>query len=120
MNNNNNNYKALKDQWYRKLAEEGFEDIEDENGNLKNHKGSFHSTGMGCRNGNLVFKQSLEDYYRLASHKLYDAKFPSKLHKDVWTLHVAGKSREVIAKELKVSVTAVRWRIAKLRKAFGL
>lgn len=88
-------YAALEAEWDKKLADSGFQDIEQrKDGNLK-----FWSTIFVNRHtfSRLDAKQA---YYRAAGHFLHDHKFTSYERK-VWELHAEGISMRNIVKILQ-------------------
>lgn len=93
-------FKAEQDEWYRKLKEEGFEDIEFEfkdgrGGSLKR----FHSKFFVSR-----FKEGLpqakEDYYRACAEFMLCHKFKDTREQRIWELHCDGMSVRKIAVEI--------------------
>lgn len=87
--------KELQKKWYKKLAKEGFEDIEDGNNNLVQYTSSMFLRG---RRNNMSFTEimnsieSKQDYYRLAGEFLHSHKFKSDRDKFIWEQHCEGVS----------------------------
>lgn len=112
----NSNLKQLTDKWYAKLEKEGFDDIENRQGQLK----SYHSTKF-IKNivtydkmlDKKVFTQqrfqeavrskmdATAEYHRLAEHFLHSHDFQSNIQHEVWRLHTEGESYRDIAEILK-------------------
>ena len=92
-------YKATQDEWYAKLKEEGFKDIEATESGIplpafRNKKGQNYEN-------HFQFKQA---YYSKAEDTLRMTDW-SKLKprdKDIWELHTQGLSVRAIAKQLKL------------------
>jgi hypothetical protein len=90
--------------WYKKLADEGFDDIEQDEDNLK----QWHSIYFIARHTNFVGKssakevagnhgklsavqfESQQEYYQLAGAFLYEHKFKNDREKLIWELHASG------------------------------
>lgn len=89
-------FSKLKDKWYKKLKDEGFNDIEYNEDKLK----LYDSTKFPAYY-NEVTSKAKEDYYRLAVQFCSDHKFKTKYDKAVWELHALGDSAVKIAKALK-------------------
>lgn len=87
-------FKILNDQWYKKLKNEGFEDIEESETRL--HKWSPPLTRFNAE----IF-ESKQVYYQLAGQFLHEHIFESNLHKKVWELHSEGIEGREIAKSVK-------------------
>lgn len=92
MDRNSKEFKELQREWYKKLKDTGFEEIEQEDGNLKlwachAFKTHYNPTSAGAK----------EEYYRLAGHFLYQYTFESEQERLTWELHSQGKSiREIL------------------------
>lgn len=113
-------YEELRDKWYKKLKKQGFEDIEDINGQLK----MYSSTLLGNRKKVLVQHggwQAKAEYYNLAGQFLNEYKFNTKLDKIIWEYHANGLGVREIAqilrkvRVLKTSHTTI-WNIIKRLK----
>jgi len=92
--------KKLQDRWYAKLKKEGFDDIEQRDGNLK----TWHSSMFQNRRKKRYTEDSWDskiEYYRLAEHFLNDNKFKNEQEKKTWELHSEGISYEKISIRLK-------------------
>lgn len=98
-------FKALRDEWYKKLEQEGFDDIES---NYKSEKGSREHQLLHVWES-LYFKQSAvaqrfyatETYYTLCRQFSHEYPFQNSLDQKVWELHSEGSSLREIAKNLK-------------------
>lgn len=87
-------FKQLKDTWYKKLKDDGFEDIEQNEENLKDYSSHFFEL-RGEQHP--VRREAKEEYYRLVGKFLYDHEFPNKFQKNVWRLHSDGETVRNIA-----------------------
>lgn len=94
-------FKKLQDKWYAKLEKEGFEDIEQKDGNLKVWHSQIFQNRRRKRSSPEAWEAKTE-YYILAEHFLNLHKFKSKQEQTIWQLHSEGVSYEKIAKRLKV------------------
>lgn len=90
--------KDLLDKWYKKLEDEGFEDIERDEYSLK----EYHSSYFRNKHKQGSFEQK-QRYYELAAQLLHSFPFTSTASKAIWRLHCTGMSVLAIAKELKLS-----------------
>ena len=88
----NKEFLTLQQEWYDKLKAEGFEDIEQPDGNLK----SWHSFYFAL-NHNEVTADSLKEYFHLATQFMHDNDFKSKLEQFIWAHHIDGRSVREIA-----------------------
>lgn len=115
----------LKQVWYQKLADSGFEDIEDKKNNLESWTVSRFLTERNNGKDLLEVQQynsSKEAYYRIAGHFLHDHKFESHKEKLIWGYHCEGISyREIVnilsslgVKENKSRVNKVVEKLQKL------
>lgn len=100
----------LQAKWYKKLSKNGFEDIEQLDGNLKKWSNKKAS----------VIRDSQAEYYRLAQQYLHSNRFPSKLDKVVWEYHSMGLSIVKISKQMDKSRGSIEWHINKMRAIFKL
>lgn len=73
--------KDLQKLWYKKLKDSGFEDIEDENNELKVWSSAFR------RKKSLVSWEAKESYYHMANKFLNEYQFENSLDKIVWEYH---------------------------------
>lgn len=128
--------------WDKKLKESGFVDIE----NRKNFKLKGMGSGGDVYLGNnsieklitdqkvielnngglkqgyssLLWKQSQEEYFRLASQCLHEFDFKSVLERIIWQLHSEGLTFDEISKELNITLDKARRTIERLGTEFGL
>jgi hypothetical protein len=89
-------YDKLRAIWYKKLEEEGFEDIESDENNLK----IWSATRFASKKSQDV-SQGKEAYYYMATHFLNDYPFESKVEKLIWEYHADGHSVKDIVIILK-------------------
>jgi hypothetical protein len=87
----------LQREWYKRLKSEGFSDIEsmDQDGSMDSPMMSRTASGLAYR-----YDSSVEEYYRLARHFLYQGAFESDIAKHCWELHADGSSYREIVKSL--------------------
>lgn len=90
------NFKALQDKWYKKLEEEGFEDIEKTNGTLLRVDLPDNIQKFYTRD---VYDLK-EYYYRCATHFVHSHEFINEVEKAIWELHSDGLSIRNITKKL--------------------
>lgn len=79
-------FRNLQKDWYKKLANTGFEDIEDtssQNEFLKSWSSEINETG--------------QEYYYMAEHFLSEYSFQDDDEKLIWEMHTNGKSERDIA-----------------------
>lgn len=91
-------FKTLQAKWYVKLKKSGFEDQEDENGNLKFWSQKFHQNYKRFQGGGW---QTKAEYYRLAELFLTEYKFQDEADKVIWEYHANGMSTYDIADTFK-------------------
>jgi hypothetical protein len=88
-------YERVRDVWYKKLEDQGFDDIEYRDGSLRHAKGARSVTWERDD-----LKQLVQDYYCMAYHFLNDYQFDTELDKIIWEYHTNGISVRNIAKLL--------------------
>lgn len=109
----NPNLASIKKEWYKKLKDSGFEDIETDDGKLIRWSSSYLK--QVSKEGRETQQHAKESYYRLAGQFYHSYLFETRQEKLVWELHSSGKSMRDIAKVIKMSSTTVKERIHKLR-----
>lgn len=88
---------ALRDAWYAKLKEEGFEDIEILDKRTKHPGCMLKGVSPGdLRRG--LYKPETEEYYRIARRHVW--KLHTPLEREIWRLHAEGHSRSRIVARL--------------------
>jgi hypothetical protein len=103
-------FKKLQKEWYKKLEDTGFVDIEVHEGHHRQSRDKNHNTP--------TYRASKEEYYRMATYFLNDHKFKSNLEKAIWDYHTNGIGCRDIAdllvktKVIKTNYTTV-WQITK-------
>lgn len=93
----------LKAEWYKKLKDSGFEDIEDTNSPRELLK-SWHSTYFFRKYTPEMFAQR-QEYYEKAGRFLATHPFQYQIHKEIWQMHTEGLSIRTISASLKDSGT---------------
>ena len=85
--------KTLQREWYQRLKEDGFADIEDTNSPREMLK-CWHSVKWKyvCR----VKKEHVQNYYAKASALIHTHEFESEMHKKIWEYHCQGLSSRKI------------------------
>lgn len=109
-------FKKLKDQWYKKLAAKGFDDIENDDGSLK------ATTDSRTIKNSLRDKVERETYYSIAKEFLNMYEWVDITEKIIWASHTDGIDITSIANMLhitryRVHTTILKYqKLAKLRK----
>lgn len=89
-------------EWYGKLKEAGFSDIEKPDGSLKTfHSRLFTKHGKDPLHTSPVYLESKAEYYLRATQFLTVFRFASKIEKEIWMMHSDGKSTRVIALHIR-------------------
>lgn len=86
----------LQEKWYKKLKNEGFDDIEQDEQNLKRWDGRYFRNEY-----NSTTFEAKKTYYQEAGKFLNYYKFQSILDKKIWTLHSDGLTVRAIVIELE-------------------
>lgn len=90
-------FKNLSGKWKQKLAESGFNDIENEQGSLNTWSTHSHKKKLVS----LERFENKELYYRWAGFFLHEYNFKSEIEKMIWDFHSSGISVRNIVIELK-------------------
>lgn len=96
MSDNKREYERLRAIWYQKLKDDGFNDVEQDEDNLKSWSTKFVREGTP-----LALIESKTAYYQMATNFLNEYKFESELEKIIWTYHTEAISYRDIATVLK-------------------
>lgn len=88
--------KSLQAEWYAKLKDEGFDDIEQDEEHLK----AWHSHMFKAQYSTEAFTAK-ESYYRAAGKFLHDYRFRTLLERAIWELHANGTTIMAITDSLK-------------------
>ena len=91
-------FKEAEAQWYKKLKDEGFQDIEDTSRDDRPLKVWDRSYFLKLDDLSFAAKQS---YYRQASNFLEQHDFKNEVQRRIWELHTEGISRRDIASKIK-------------------
>jgi hypothetical protein len=103
-------YKQLRQEWYKKLKAEGFNDIERRDGEFKDSWGIPTQLRVST-----VFWEAKQEYYYWAEHFLNDYKFDSEIDKAIWEYHMNGIGYRKISDTLaKVNIKMSRQTICRL------
>lgn len=95
----NPEFRKLQRDWYKKLKEDGFEDIEDTNSKEEFLK-EWHSSSFQLSHDPATF-EAKQEYFYLATKFLSSYQFPTEVERIIWTLHAEGKSLREIAVDLQ-------------------
>ncbi len=87
--------KKLARLWAKKLANSGFEDIEQSDGRLKKWEAHYFN-----HRPDKPFQEAKTAYYRMAGYLLHDHIFEDEKEKLIWSLHAEGKGQRQIIREL--------------------
>lgn len=92
-------FKKLQAKWYKKLADTGFQDIED----LSRYYEPLKTWDSFLFKGQYTPEQFAEraKYFQRCERALSLHKFKTKLEKEIWTLHTQGHTVREIVKALK-------------------
>lgn len=90
---------ALRKIWYKKLKDDGFEDIENTDLPEPDLK-AYHAPYFQYFYDPFVF-QMQQEYYRRAGLFLNQFKFKNKTEREIWRLHSEGISLRKISNSLK-------------------
>ena len=96
MNHKTKEFKKLQKEWYKKLAKEGFEDIEQDEEHLKQWESGYFLH----RYSPDVFAAK-QEYFRLAGRFLLEHDFESAFERKVWALYAEGHTLSFIRKRVK-------------------
>ncbi len=88
------NYNKLKKEWYKKLKDSGFNDIEKSTGQIGRTKPNVTN-----RNSDQI--SAIQEYYAMARSFLIDHNFVSEFEKIVWEYHSEGLSLRKISETLE-------------------
>jgi len=125
MNPNSKQFKKLQKEWYKKLAKDGFDDIETGEQFLKRYSNChflYRSQNKNLDFEDVILKfKSLETYFRLAGYFFNEYDFKDEVEKLIWAQHADGISYRDIAqnlklKNIKTSKTRVHNKIDRLKK----
>lgn len=100
----------LQKEWYAKLRESGFKDIEQADGNLKIWS-RFFKGKLDTLQG-----EAKAQYFRAAGQFLHSHQFASEYDKTIWDMHANGISGRSIARQLRVNKNTVFELLEALKK----
>lgn len=105
----------LKLEWYDKLKQSGFVDLE-------NPYNEYLPLKQNIRTSTNRFQdfESVEEYYMQCRHFLNVCKTFSQSERQIWALHSEGLSIREIADQVKLAKTTVSYHILKLRNKMYL
>lgn len=110
-----NELRKLRKEWYYRLQQEGFKDIETEEGFLKSwtidkvnrrlYRGHNKKDVLGFTEYSATESVSrfsdIQNYYRLCGFFLHDYNFTDEVQKLIWEMHCENISYRKISKNLK-------------------
>lgn len=89
----------LKEIWYKKLADSGFEDLEADETRMKKYLQTiFNRKAVTEQHGGWQAKAA---YYQMADRFLVEHTFDSELEKTIWEYHSNAMTMRLIAETLK-------------------
>lgn len=101
-----NDFKKLQTEWYKKLEDSGFQDVEQDESTLKEWSLQF------LRDRTTRLRESREPYFRLAGHFLHDYQFETDRDRIIWEYHSEGlKVEEIVDTLKKVNLPLSRTRV---------
>jgi hypothetical protein len=106
MNPKNEDLKRLKQEWYKKLKEEGFQDIELPSGALRD---------IDRRSNAFENRSAVEIFYTKVEHFLTQEEIPA-LEREILTLYVQGMFLTRIYKALQIKKWRVKTVITKYKR----
>lgn len=89
-------FKATQKKWYERLADKGFSDIEQPDGNLKVWESRMFQNRYDPKRA-----ETDTEYYRLAGQFLFEFEFANKRDRYLWELHSTGFTSREIRSTLK-------------------
>src|ERR1019366_7472199 len=109
------NFKRVKAEYYLKLAESGFKDIECSNGRImESHtQNSFFKRHQTFR---MTLYEETREYYDWAAELVHRGMFESERDKQIWTLHSEGKTASEIGFLIGLDGSWINRLIRKLRR----
>lgn len=108
--------RALKEEWYQKAQKKDvFEDIENENEDLTDHKSIIDLYQRKHFQTLEVFEANLE-YHIWAEQMLEKATFKCRKDKTIWKYYIKGFSRREIAPKVKLEGSWVSRKVKKISK----
>jgi Mor family transcriptional regulator len=102
MNHQSKSFNKLQKDWYKRLKDEGFNDIETTDERLKKWESSRIRQALKNDTAMILINAKIE-YYRIAEQFLYNHKFESVYEKQIWELHTEGKPMRAIGKLFECS-----------------
>ncbi len=107
-------FKKLKREYYEKLKQDGFSDIEDEDGYITTHRSShdFHQR-IGFQS--TLFRDQVTDYYSWAYHHALYSEFRTDIEAIIWIAHSKGLSSREITKLVDYSQSWIYNRLKQIR-----
>lgn len=112
-------FKSLQTEWYKKLKDSGFNDIEQDEDNLTQWSSSkiYRGQNNGASFEDAMLKREMTtEYYRLAGQFLHEHVFKNDKEKLIWRLHSEGLSLRDISATLKSNKDAVHAIVKPLAK----
>lgn len=99
-------YQEERDIWYQKLSDSDFEDIEEDEYNLKFYTAAWFKAQFKKHGHSWQTKAS---YYQMASSFLEEYKFANSIEQTIWMYHSEGISYRDIAKLLNKLKESTAW-----------
>lgn len=108
----------LKQEWYQKARDAGFEDLEAEDGSLVDEHDEHYAKRLLLHSPGRC--EALAEYYTEAERGLASLVFACPEDRAIWAHHARGLSVREIAALLHMKTMTVQDRIAKYRRRLGL
>ncbi len=107
-------FKKLKREYYEKLKQDGFSDIEDEDGYITTHRSNhdFHQR-IGFHSS--LFSERISDYYSWAYHHALYSEFRTDIEAIIWIAHSKGQSSREIEKLVDYEQSSICRKIKEIR-----
>jgi len=111
-------FMELRAEWYEKARAAGFEDIENQDGTLRDadEEKQAKKTLLNCPGR----AEALAEYYTEAERALGSLVFESAQDRAIWVHHARGATEHEVARLVGVTRQAVQRRLAKYRKRLGI
>ena len=106
-------FKRLRDAFYEKLKDSGFRDIENEWGEITDHKTAHDLKAIiAVRDGQM---EDVRDYYTWALGMLIHGTFKLPVDRKIWEMHADGLSTRKIAEVVSLDQTWVCVKIKRIK-----
>lgn len=114
-NRNCKSCKLIQKKWYLRAKKTGFEDIENEYGEIIDHKTLSDLIQRKHFKTTSVFEANIQ-YYNWAEQMIEKGKFKSTKDKLIWKYHIKGLSHEKISPKVKFERSWISRKIKKISR----